>query len=104
MVVIFLPAAVDIGVLQERIGWPSSSTVQAPHSAMPQPNLVPVMPSVSRITQSSGVSGAALTSRALPLMLRLAIDASLIGTSVDIVVVQLLCASERGKTTWPRES
>jgi len=28
----------------------------APHSAMPQPNFVPVMPSTSRNTQRSGVS------------------------------------------------
>ena len=31
-------------VMQERAGAPSMCTVQAPHSAMPQPNLVPVMP------------------------------------------------------------
>ena len=77
MVVIFLPAAADSGVLQERIGLPSRCTVQAPHSAAPQPNLVPVMPSVSRITQSSGVLGSASTSRVLPLMSRLAMCASL---------------------------
>ena len=29
------------GIWQERTGWPSRCTVQAPHSAMPQPNLVP---------------------------------------------------------------
>ena len=33
-------------------------TVQAPHSAMPQPNLVPVMPSVSRRThEQRGIRG-----------------------------------------------
>jgi hypothetical protein len=36
---------------------PSMCTVQAPHWAMPQPNLVPVKPSVSRSTHSNGVSG-----------------------------------------------
>jgi hypothetical protein len=36
-------------------------TVQAPQSAMPQPNFVPVMPSTSRSTQSSGVSPATST-------------------------------------------
>jgi hypothetical protein len=41
MVVIFIPAALEIGVMQERIGLPSRCTVQAPHSAAPQPNLVP---------------------------------------------------------------
>ena len=42
----------SIGVMQERVGTPSTCTVQAPHSAMPQPNFVPVMPSTSRNTQS----------------------------------------------------
>ncbi len=41
----------------ERVAWPSISTVQAPHCAIPQPYLVPVIPSVSRKTHSSGVSG-----------------------------------------------
>ena len=42
MVVIFLPCAAETGVTHERVAWPSMCTVQAPHSAMPQPNLVPV--------------------------------------------------------------
>ena len=29
------------GVMHERAGFPSTCTVQAPHSAMPQPNFVP---------------------------------------------------------------
>jgi hypothetical protein len=33
-------------------------TVQAPQSAMPQPNLVPVIPSVSLKYHSSGIPGA----------------------------------------------
>ena len=56
-------------VMQERIGAPSICTVQAPHSAMPQPNLVPVMPSTSRSTQSSGVSPSTSTLCVLPLTL-----------------------------------
>ena len=43
------------GTWQERVATPSICTVQAPHWATPQPYLVPVMPSVSRNTQSSGV-------------------------------------------------
>ena len=43
-------------VMQERVAAPSMCTVQAPHSAIPQPNFVPVMPSTSRKTQSSGKS------------------------------------------------
>ena len=38
----------SIGVMHERVATPSICTVQAPHSAMPQPNFVPVMPSTSR--------------------------------------------------------
>src|SRR5438876_530381 len=51
MVVIRLPAAALTGVTQERIGWPSRCTVQAPQSAIPQPNFVPVRPTTSRTTR-----------------------------------------------------
>jgi hypothetical protein len=51
------PAAAAIGVTQLRIAFPSMCTVQAPHNAIPQPNLVPVRPSTSRRNQSSGISG-----------------------------------------------
>jgi hypothetical protein len=44
-------------------------TVQAPHSAIPQPNLVPVMPSTSRSTQSRGVSPSTSTLWGVPLTL-----------------------------------
>ena len=57
-------------VMQERVTPPSICTVQAPQSAMPQPNLVPVMPSTSRNTQSSGVSPSTSTLCAVPLTLR----------------------------------
>src|SRR5262249_33306000 len=46
----------SIGVIQERVATPPICTVQAPHSAMPQPNLVPVMPRTSRNTHKRGVS------------------------------------------------
>ncbi len=57
--------------MQERVGAPSTCTVQAPHSAMPQPNLVPVMPSTSRSTHSSGVSPSTSTLCVVPLTLML---------------------------------
>src|SRR5919109_4987506 len=47
---------------------PSTCTVQAPHSAWPQPNLVPVMPSTSRSAHSSGVSPSTSTSWGVPLI------------------------------------
>src|SRR5580765_8296002 len=69
MVVIFLPSAAEIGVMQERMACPSTCTVQAPHSAAPQPNLVPVMPSVSRSAQRMGVLGSTSTWWSRPLTL-----------------------------------
>ena len=44
MVVMDLPSTALNGNTQERVAAPSMCTVQAPHSAMPQPNLVPVIP------------------------------------------------------------
>src|SRR5215467_3868468 len=57
------------GRRHERTGLPSTCTVQAPHWAMPQPYFVPVMPSTSRNTQSSGVSPPTSTSCLAPLTL-----------------------------------
>jgi hypothetical protein len=71
MVVIFLPATLDMGVTQERAATPSICTVQAPHNAMPHPNFVPVMFNVSRSTQSSGISGATSTVCGLPFSTKL---------------------------------
>src|SRR5262249_42281381 len=61
----------SIGVTHERVAAPLRCTVQAPHSAMPQPNLVPVMPSTSRSTHSNGVSPSTSTLCAVPLTLML---------------------------------
>ena len=56
MVVTLAPATALTGVIQDRVARPSTCTVQAPHMPIPQPNLVPVRPSSSRITQSNGAS------------------------------------------------
>ena len=61
MVVIFLPSTAATGIAQERIAAPSICTVHAPHCATPQPYLVPVRPTCSRSTQSSGVLGSTST-------------------------------------------
>jgi hypothetical protein len=45
--------------------------VQAPHKAAPQPNLVPVRPTSSRITHNNGVSGSAWTVTVEPFRLKL---------------------------------
>ena len=76
MVVTFFPAAAETGMLQERTGAPSRCTVQAPHWAMPQPNLVPVSPSSSRITHNSGVSADCSDFTALPFTVKLSIPTS----------------------------
>ena len=47
--------------------------MQAPQAPMPQPNLVPVSPSVSRSAQRSGVSGATSTGWDLPLTMSVSI-------------------------------
>src|SRR5205807_6606817 len=71
MVVTFLPATLEIAVIQVRVASPLICTVQAPQSAMPHPNFVPVMFSVSRKTQSSGMSGLTSTDCALPFKVKL---------------------------------
>src|SRR5262245_53582002 len=58
----------------ERITSPLIWTEQAPHCATPQPYLVPVRPTCSRMTQSRGVSASTCTSRVLPLILSLAME------------------------------
>src|SRR5258708_34789329 len=70
MVVIFLPPAAATGITQERPAAPSMCTVQAPHCAMPQPYLVPVRPTCSRIAHNRGVLGLTLTSSVLPLIVK----------------------------------
>src|SRR5215467_11236941 len=70
MVVICLPSAALTGTTQERTALPSMCTVQAPHCAMPQPYLVPVRPTCSRIAHSRGVLGLTLTSMELPLIVK----------------------------------
>src|SRR5215470_13954009 len=70
MVVTDLPSIRDTGVAQARVAWPSMCTVQAPHDAMPQPNLVPVSLRCSRRTQSSGVLGSTPSSLRTPLTVK----------------------------------
>ena len=76
MVVIFLPSAADTGVTQERIGWPSRCTVQAPHRATPQPNLVPVRPDHVAQAHSRGMSSGTSRSVVVPLMSRAGMENS----------------------------
>ena len=59
----------DTGSEQERRGWPSRCTVQAPHWAMPQPNLVPVSPICRARPTIAGCRGRHRPHRARPLTL-----------------------------------
>src|SRR6266853_4806243 len=78
MVTILSPAfRVPSGIEQERCSSPLMCTEQAPHWATPQPNLVPVRPTCSRMTHRSGVSGSTCTSRVLPLIFNFAMGVSL---------------------------
>src|ERR1700687_2719171 len=70
MVVISLPAALLIGVTQDRIALPPSLTVQAPQRPTPQPNLVPISPNSSRRYQSRGICGSPSKDFSTPLTLR----------------------------------
>src|SRR5215471_13155552 len=57
MVVMRTFAAAETGIVQERAGAPSTSTVHAPHCPRPQPNLGPVRCNRLRSTYSRGSSG-----------------------------------------------
>src|SRR5258708_8333725 len=67
MVVTLWSATAETGVTQEGVACPPICTVQAPHCAMPQPNLVPVRPTTSRIAHSNGMSGSTSREIGLPL-------------------------------------
>src|SRR5271163_1457514 len=67
MVVTLRPAIAESWVTQDRTAFPSKCTVQAPHNAMPQPNLVPLRPATSRSAHSKGMVGSASSVADLPL-------------------------------------
>src|ERR1700722_1976315 len=70
MVTISFPCAAETVKEQDRTALPSSSTVQAPHWAMPQPYLVPVRPISLRSAHSSGISASISRLCCSPLTLR----------------------------------
>src|SRR5690242_13885668 len=82
-----------IAVAQARDASPSTWTVQAPHSATPQPYLVPVRPSSSRRYQSSGVDGSPSKACSWPLTRNLTIG-SLPGWKCE----RLACRLRRRKS------
>src|SRR5208282_2567430 len=71
MVRMSLPSALIARYRQALTGSPSSSTVQAPHSPVLQPSLVPVKPILSRMASSSRSLASTDTRCSSPLTLRL---------------------------------
>src|SRR5262245_28366410 len=119
MVVIAAPSTSDTGVMQERIGLPSTCTVQAPQAATPQPNLVPVIFRCSRSTHRGGVSPSTPTSLRWPLTVKATMTSSLLCRTGFAGVVVLIVTriappgprqrvrAERGPMTgaaWPDEA
>src|SRR5436190_8095360 len=68
IVVISFPTTELRGTMHERAAAPSTCTVHAPHKAAPHPNLVPVIPKMSRSAQSSGMSSGPSTWTRRPLI------------------------------------
>ena len=63
-------------MLQERTASPLRCTVQAPHSATPQPNFVPVRPARRASTTCSGIDGSPSNVRSCPFTFTLTIRPS----------------------------
>src|SRR5712692_10420074 len=103
MVMMLFPETCETGVEQERIGAPSTCTVQAPHKPAPHPNFVPVSSSVSRRTQSKGVSGETLTFFSLPFT-RSVTSAMLVQSRLSSLVCDLdnHRTEPAGKWEWER--
>src|SRR5688572_9645111 len=79
MVTTSRPWTAPTAITHERAAWPAMWTVQAPHWATPQPNLVPVSRSSSRSTQSRGVSSSTSTVRDVPFTRSVTMSISLPG-------------------------
>src|SRR6266446_3044864 len=76
MVITERPPTSFTAVMQARAASPSTWTVQAPHSATPQPYFVPMSPSSSRKYQSSGVDGSPSNDCSWPLTRNLTMGVS----------------------------
>src|SRR5438874_5432999 len=84
--ILSLALTAESGIEHERCTSPLMCTEHAPHCAMPQPYLVPVRPTCSRITQSSGVFGSTSTLCVFPLMdKRIILGSSEVGPRVTVV-------------------
>src|SRR5262249_32048746 len=91
IVVICLPATCPTGVWHEKARLPSMCTMQAPHRPVPQPNLVPVSLSSSRITHSRVVDGGSADWLLFPVTLK----AFALRTPLAFLVVNILVVAGR---------
>src|SRR6266540_5467425 len=104
-IVVILPLAAETGVTQERTGFPSISTVHAPHWARPQPNFGPFSSRSLRRTYRSGVSGATDdTRRAAPFTRN--VNSAMISSGRGLVLGRLDGGSSRlqGQRAVAKES
>src|SRR6266702_946370 len=93
--------AAEPGTEQERTGSPFRCTVQAPHWAMPQPNLGPFTSSTSRNTHKRGISGSTSTPCFLPLTVN-SIIWDLLGCTGTAVCRSLKYSVPRSLPHYPR--
>jgi len=97
------PTNASTGVAHDSTARPSHTTAQAPHCSSPQPYFVPVSPSSSRNTQSSGVSGSISTSQRWPFTRSsIAGDATPVGTRIAGVERPRQAAPCRGAVPYPQ--
>src|ERR1700681_3716125 len=105
MVVTCRPLTADNGITQERIAWPSTWTVHAPHSAMPHPNLVPGRPATSRTAHNSGILGSASRVIGLPLRTN---EVDMTASAGTPLILQIFRATRKVSSVhvlygvWPR--
>ena len=79
IVITRLFCSVRICVWHDLTAWPSTCTVQAPHSPAPQPNRVPVSRRSSRRYQSRGISGSPSNDWPVPFTVKLTMREVLAG-------------------------
>src|SRR5438552_7944769 len=92
------PATVPTGVTQERMAWPFTMTVQAPHCARPQPNFGPRSSRSSLSTYSNGVVGSRSNVCARPSTFRVMLLISILGGSGVVCSFSVLSDNDRAES------
>src|SRR5262249_26822771 len=101
IVVTDLPAISETWVWHENARLPSICTTQAPHRPVPQPNLVPVSFSPSRITHNTGVAGGASVDAALPFTVKVVLIFSSLQIDEDAGWAWQMTAKLKGLVRCP---